>query len=102
MHCPNTGAMTGCAEPGSEVWYSTSANPKRKYAHTLEVVVTALGPVAVHSAVANGLVAEGLRAGALAELAGYREHRSEVAVPDGKGRFDFRLTEPARPDCYVE
>ena len=28
-HCPNTGAMTGCAEPGWEVWLSHSDNPRR-------------------------------------------------------------------------
>ena len=38
MHCANTGAMTGCATPGSRAWFSTSANPRRKYAHTLELV----------------------------------------------------------------
>lgn len=34
LHCPNTGAMTGCATPGDTVWYSTSGNTKRKYPHT--------------------------------------------------------------------
>ena len=29
-HCPNTGAMTGCAEPGSRAWVSRSANAARQ------------------------------------------------------------------------
>ena len=39
-HCPNTGAMTGCAEPGYEVWLSPSNNPKRKLAYTWELAKT--------------------------------------------------------------
>ena len=30
VHCPNTGAMLGCAEPGSEAWFSDSGNAARK------------------------------------------------------------------------
>lgn len=103
MHCPNTGAMTGCAEPESRVWYSTSDNPKRKYAHTLELVETAVGDrIGINSAFANALVDEALGLGAIAELAGYRDRAREVAVPDGQGRFDFRLFDPARRSCFVE
>ena len=43
LHCPNTGAMTGCATPGDRVWYSTSENTKRKYAHTWEMTETQNG-----------------------------------------------------------
>jgi hypothetical protein len=43
LHCPNTGAMTGCATPGDTVWYSTSENTKRKYAHTWEMTETQKG-----------------------------------------------------------
>ena len=38
IHCPNTGAMKNCQEPGSKVWYSDSENPKRKYACTWDFV----------------------------------------------------------------
>ena len=43
IHCANTGAMTGCATPGDTVWYSTSDNPKRKYAHSWELTHTLQG-----------------------------------------------------------
>ena len=45
VHCPNTGRMVGCSEPGSKVWYSDSNNLKRKYRHTLEMVSTSNGLV---------------------------------------------------------
>ena len=38
IHCPNTGSMKNCAEPGSRVWFSDSGNDKRKYRHTWELV----------------------------------------------------------------
>lgn len=103
VHCPNTGAMTGCADPGSRIWYSTTDNPKRKYAHTLEIVESAAGDlICVNSAFANALVREALDEGWLTELGGYSDHAREVAVPDAPGRFDFRLTDAERPPCYVE
>ena len=52
-HCPNTGAMTGCAEPGWNVWYSLSDNPKRKYAATWELVDTEQGICSVNTGRAN-------------------------------------------------
>ncbi|MCZ6619197.1 MAG: DNA/RNA nuclease SfsA [Gammaproteobacteria bacterium] len=102
MFCPNTGAMLGCSEPGSTVWFSASNNPTRKYRHTLEVVLTALGRVGVNTARANDLVAEALDAGGVAELTGYGTITREVRIPHENGRFDFLLSEPGRADCYVE
>ena len=78
-HCPNTGAMTGCAEPGSAVFYSLSDNPKRKYAATWELVETAGGLCSVNTGRANYLVAEALREGL---LEGFPEMRAEVKFPE--------------------
>ncbi|MGE0623574.1 MAG: DNA/RNA nuclease SfsA [Pseudomonadales bacterium] len=102
VHCPNTGAMLGCAEPGSPAWISDSGNPSRKYRHTLEVVVAATGRVGVNTARANRLVAEALADGSLPPLRDTRPVRAEVPIPDESGRFDF-LVEDARGNaCYIE
>ncbi len=93
-HCPNTGAMTGCAEPGARVWLSTSDNPKRKYAHTWELVETADGVVSVNTGRANTLIAEALT-GVLLPFAPLQTIRSEAAIPEGDGRFDFCLQNDA-------
>jgi sugar fermentation stimulation protein A len=102
LHCPNTGAMTGADEPGSEIWYSQSANLKRKYSHTLEVVCSARGNIGVNTLRANHLIHEALQAKQIDALARYTQIRTEAAIPEGNGRFDFRLTAPGLPTCYVE
>ncbi len=102
VHCPNTGAMLGCAEPGSEAWYSTSDNPKRKYPHTLEVVVSAQGRVGVNTARANQLMAESLSARSLEPLADLSLVKAEAVIPDESGRFDFLLEDGDGVACWVE
>ena len=106
VHCPNTGAMSGCSTPGLEVWYSTSSSRARKYPHTLEVVCAPDGRVGVNTARANGLVAEALHRDRIPELSGYSGMRREARLPeeDGEGhraRFDF-LLEGGTVPCWLE
>ena len=37
-HCPNSGAMTGCAIASSKVYLTVHSNPKRKLKYTRETV----------------------------------------------------------------
>lgn len=102
LHCPNTGSMLNCQTPGSKVWFSTSDNPARKYAHTLELVeVDGQFLVGVNTARANRLVEEALQLGAINELQGYSNIIAEATLPNRGTRIDFRL-ENAKETCYVE
>ena len=86
LHCPNTGAMTGCATPGDTVWYSTSDNTKRKYPHTWELTQS-------QEAILNE---------SISELSGYSSLKSEVKYGAERSRIDFMLQADSRPDCYIE
>jgi len=99
-HCPNTGAMTGCIDAGARVWLSTSNNPKRKLAYTLELVETERGRVCVHSALANTVIGEALQAGLIPALSDHTECRREVRYGQGS-RIDFLLSGGSVP-IYVE
>jgi sugar fermentation stimulation protein A len=101
MHCPNTGSMLGCVDPGIEVMFSRSDNPKRKYAHTLEQVCVDGVRIGVHTGRSNALVAEAIGNGVIAELAGYEQVQSEVIVETGS-RLDFVLNANDRRECCVE
>ncbi|MDK9603902.1 DNA/RNA nuclease SfsA [Lelliottia wanjuensis] len=103
LHCPNTGAMTGCATPGDRVWYSTSLNPKRKYAHTWEITETQQGAfICVNTQRANPLVKEAIDAGLIPELTGYSVIKGEVKYGEEGSRIDFMLQADDRPECYIE
>lgn len=104
IHCPNTGAMTGCAEPGFKVWYSTSNNAKRKYPNTWELSQTSdKNWIVINTLRANEIAQEALANGHIAQLAGYADIRREVRYGAEKSRIDFLLSNHARqPDCYIE
>ncbi len=103
LHCPNTGAMTGCATPGDTVWYSTSDNPKRKYAHTWELTQTQRGAIiCVNTLRANVLAKEAILAGNIVELSGYNRLKSEIKYGEEKSRIDIMLQAEERQNCYIE
>lgn len=93
--------MTGCAESGSECWYSRSDNPRRKYSGTLEVVVSDGARVGINTARANRLIGEAVVEQRLEGFEAAELVRSEVAIPDESGRFDL-LLQQAGQDCFVE
>ncbi len=101
-HTANTGAMTGCAEPGSRVWLYDSGNPQRKYPLSWEMVEGPPGVlIGINTQRANALVEEGVRSGVIRQLTGYDSLRREAKV-ETHTRFDLKLSHPARADCYVE
>lgn len=103
IHCPNTGAMTGCATPDDTVWYSTSDNPKRKYAHTWELTQTQTGDwICVNTLSANRLVYEALEQSSIAELSGYHTLKREVKYGTENSRIDLLLQANNSVDCYIE
>jgi len=101
-HCPNTGSMLGCAEPGSRVWLSPADNPARRLAWTWEMVEADGTLVGIHTGRSNALVREAIEEGVIRELQGYRELRAEVGFGLERSRADFLLTGGRRKPCYVE
>ncbi|MBL4621537.1 MAG: DNA/RNA nuclease SfsA [Immundisolibacteraceae bacterium] len=97
-HCPNTGRMTSCWEPGVAVQISHSDNPKRKLAWTLERIDMGQGWIGVHTGRVNHVIAEAIGQNKIASVTDYRWLRQEVTYPvsEHRSRIDIFLTD--RPD----
>lgn len=100
-HCPNTGTMMACSEPGRPVYLSRNDNPRRKLRYTWELIRMPDSLVGVNTGIPNRLVEMAVRADSIPELSGYTGVAREVRYGE-RSRIDLLLSGGRRRDCYVE
>ena len=100
-HCPNSGKMTACCDPGMPVYLSRHDDPKRKLKYTWEMIEMPTSLVGVNTHLPNRLVAESINRGVVDELYGYESLQREVTT-GGNSRIDIMLSDRQKGRCYVE
>jgi sugar fermentation stimulation protein A len=99
-HCPNSGSMLACCEPGRTVYVSRHSNPKRRLSYTWELIEMPTSLVGVNTMVPNRLVKAAILAGRIQGLTGYERVCSEVTYGTNS-RIDL-LLEKGLKRCFVE
>jgi sugar fermentation stimulation protein A len=100
-HCPNSGSMQECCEPGRPVYLSFHDNPKRKLKYTWELIEMPASMVGINTLIPNRLVAESIEAGLVSDLKGYDNLTREVKTSDNT-RLDILLSSEDGNRCYIE
>jgi sugar fermentation stimulation protein A len=100
VHCPNSGSMLGCLEPGAMVFCSPNHNPKRRTAYTWEMIAIDGQWVGINTMIPNELVARAVQLRALPLFRQALRVRREVAVAPHT-RIDMMVEQPDGP-LYVE
>jgi sugar fermentation stimulation protein A len=92
-HCPNTGSMHSCCEPGRTVALSYHPDPGRKHRYTWEMIKMGGGWVGVNTAIPNGLAGMAARFGLIPEFISYTKVQREVRC-GVNSRIDLLLEGP--------
>ncbi len=100
-HCPNSGSLSGCKEPGSPVLLSYHDTPHRALSYTWEMIRVRRTWVGINTQHPNRLVQDAIERGVIAELRGCHVVRREVVVSPAT-RLDLLLEGPRGRRCYVE
>jgi sugar fermentation stimulation protein A len=100
-HCPNSGRMIGCAEPGRLVYLTVHDSPKRKLRYTWELIDMPPSLVGVNTLVPNRLVALAAANGMVPEFQGSVTVHTEVVVAPHT-RLDLCLTDTQGRRTFVE
>jgi sugar fermentation stimulation protein A len=90
-HCPNSGSMKSCWEPGWKVLLTYHDNPKRKLKYTWEYVHNGNAWICVNTQRANEVAYDLLKSHQIPEISGYSEVKREVTYGTGS-RIDFLLS----------
>ena len=100
VYCANSGAMTGCLNPGMAAILWDSADPERKRRYTWRAVEFEGGWIGTDTHLANRIVEEALKLQLVPGLEGYCTVAREQLLEAGF-RVDFVLTGP-QGECLVE
>ena len=101
VHVANPGSMLGMKEEGMKVWLEPNDDSKRKLNFSWKLAEVGKAMIVVDTAMANKVVGEALRAGAIGPVSAYSDVRAEVKYGENS-RIDFLLKGDGLPDCYVE
>ena len=99
-HCPNSGSMAGCSDPGRPVYISQHNHPKRRLKYTWELIEMPQSLVGVNTSIPNRLVKKAITQNQVEELTGYETIRSEV--PYGQNSRVDLVLEKNGERCFVE
>jgi sugar fermentation stimulation protein A len=99
-HCPNSGSMAACCEPGRPVFLSRHNTPSRRLKYTWEMIEMPGSLVGVNTSVPNRLARAAILAGEVAELEGFDTVQTEVRYGQNS-RVDL-LLETGDKRCFVE
>jgi sugar fermentation stimulation protein A len=99
-HCPNSGSMAACCEPGRPVFVSSHNSPSRRLKYTWEMIEMPGSLVGVNTSAPNWLARAAILAGKVPELEGFDTVRTEVRYGENS-RVDL-LLEKGDKRCFVE
>ncbi|UCF56183.1 MAG: DNA/RNA nuclease SfsA, partial [Deltaproteobacteria bacterium] len=99
-HCPNSGSMLGCSEPGRPVYLSRHNNPGRRLKYTWEMIEMPTSLVGINTWVPNQLVKESIIDKKIKAFLGYETIWTEVSYGQNS-RIDL-LLEKGKERCFVE
>lgn len=101
-HCPNTGTLKSCWEPGRRAYVSQSDNPDRKLKYTLELTEAPTGAlVGINTGWPNKLVREIFDQRLLTHWKSFHTYQGEVKISK-ETRLDARLEGNQGLQRYVE
>jgi sugar fermentation stimulation protein A len=99
-HCPNSGSMLGCSEPGRPLYLSRHNNPGRQLKYTWEMIEMPTSLVGINTRVPNLLGRESIINKEIKALSGYEKVLNEVKYGENS-RIDL-LLERGKERCFVE
>lgn len=100
-HCPNSGSMKTCCEPGRTVFLSQANNLNRRLRYTWELIEMPSSLVGVNTSVPNRLVAQAVLDDEIEPMSGFDELSREVKT-GVNSRIDLLLSKETGDRCYVE